>query len=88
MDEIDNGNEKLTLSAVLLIAMISMSFGANAVAIKISLKGIGAFTVAGLRFSIAAFAIIVWALFTGRPLGIEKGSVFAVIVDHCRPEIK
>jgi drug/metabolite transporter (DMT)-like permease len=45
-------------------AFICILFGANAVAIKISLLGLGVFTTAGLRFSIATIAIFLWAKFT------------------------
>lgn len=47
-------------------------FGANAVAIKISLTGLGIFTTAGIRFGISAIAIFLWALCTGRSLAITK----------------
>jgi drug/metabolite transporter (DMT)-like permease len=47
-------------------------FGANAVAIKISLTGLGVFTTAGIRFGIAAIAIFLWALCTGRSLAVTK----------------
>ena len=55
------------LAAVLAMAGICFLFGANSVAIKISLNGFGPFTVAGLRFSIAAAVIALWARITGRP---------------------
>lgn len=46
-------------------------FGANAVAIKISLAGLGVFTVAGIRFGLAAVVIYFWALLTGKPIRIN-----------------
>jgi len=65
------GNQEPTFLASLAIIAICTSFGANAVAIKISLSGLGTFTTAGLRFLIASLAIVIWALFTGRPLGVN-----------------
>ena len=50
-----------------------MLFGANAVAIKISLSGLGVFTTAGLRFSMASVTIFLWARITGRSFKIKSG---------------
>jgi drug/metabolite transporter (DMT)-like permease len=57
-----------------------MLFGANAVAIKISLEGLGVFTTAGIRFGIASVAIFLWARFTGRSFEIKTEQVFQLIV--------
>jgi drug/metabolite transporter (DMT)-like permease len=43
-----------TFFSVALAAFLSAAFGANAVAIKMSVSGIGPFTVAGIRFLIAS----------------------------------
>jgi drug/metabolite transporter (DMT)-like permease len=56
-------------------ALLCVSFGGNAVAIKISLDGIGPLTTVGLRFAIAAPAIALWALVTGRSLRPKPGQV-------------
>ncbi len=45
-------------------------FGANTVAVKVSLTGLGVFTLAGLRFGIAAVVVFLWAAGTGKPLAI------------------
>ena len=66
-------NKDIPLSAALFTGFLCTLFGANAVAIKYSLSGIGTFTAAGLRFSIAAAAIYFWARFTGRPFALRKG---------------
>jgi len=50
-------NQELPLLATVFTSILCIVFGANAVAIKISLSGLGAFTTAGLRFSIATLAI-------------------------------
>lgn len=64
------------LGAILLCTL----FGANAVAIKISLAGIGPFTASGLRFLIAASAIALWAKLTGRPFYIAKEDRVSLMV--------
>lgn len=72
MDEFPPAIQKLSLLGGFFIAFLCILFGANAVAIKLSLAGLGVFTVAGVRFSMAAAAIFLWALATGQPLKIKK----------------
>jgi len=74
MDKIQQkmDNQEPSFLASLCIIGICASFGANAVAIKISLTGLGVFTTAGIRFFIAALAITLWALATGRQISITK----------------
>ena len=55
-------------------------FGANAVAIKISLTGLGVFTTAGIRFGLAAVVIFLWARCTGKSLGIATGQFHHLVV--------
>lgn len=55
-------------------------FGANAVAIKVSLTGIGTFTAAGIRFSIAAAVIALWARLTGRSFRLSAQQVRSLSV--------
>ncbi|SMC90249.1 Permease of the drug/metabolite transporter (DMT) superfamily [Desulfocicer vacuolatum DSM 3385] len=62
----------LPLGASLYATFLCILFGANPTAIKISLEGFGIFTVAGLRFSIAALALILWAALTRRPLALKS----------------
>lgn len=57
----------------LAIAGLCASFGANATAIKISLTGVGVFTTAGIRFTMASIAIAIWAYATGRSFALKKG---------------
>ena len=61
----------LPLGASLYATFLCVLFGANPTAIKISLGGFGIFTVAGLRFSIAALALILWAILTKKPLALK-----------------
>jgi len=66
-------NPALPPRAALAIALICMLFGANTVAIKLSLTGLGVFSAACLRFAIAAVVISLWARITGRPFGLGRG---------------
>ncbi|MBI9083556.1 MAG: DMT family transporter [Desulfobacterales bacterium] len=59
--------------AALATAILCVLFGANAVAIKLSLTGLGTFTCAALRFAMAAVIVAVWARTTGRRLSIKAG---------------
>ena len=62
----------LPLGASLYATFLCVLFGANATAIKISLGGFGIFTVAGLRFSIAAMTLVIWATLTQKPLVLKN----------------
>jgi drug/metabolite transporter (DMT)-like permease len=71
-------NRPFSPGAALLTCLLCMLFGANAVAIKISLSGLSIFFAAGLRFGIAALVLMAWARLTGRPLGVPSGSRLAL----------
>jgi drug/metabolite transporter (DMT)-like permease len=58
--------------AALASLFLCIMFGANAVAVKISLDGLGVFTSAGLRFGVAAVTIWCWARLTGKPLSLNR----------------
>ena len=73
MDQKISTNGDLTFSAAILSVFICILFGANAVAIKISLSGLGVFTTAGLRFGIAAVTIFLWAKVTKKSFAIKRG---------------
>jgi len=73
-------NQDLPFLAAVFTGFLCAVFGANAVAIKISLAGLGAFTAAGLRFSMAAVAIFLWATITRRSFGIKKGQAYQLLV--------
>jgi drug/metabolite transporter (DMT)-like permease len=79
-DKPANRNQDPTLLGGILIALICASFGANAVAIKIALTGLGVFTSAAIRFTLATLSIILWARITGRSLVLKKGQLGPVIV--------
>ncbi len=73
-------NQELPLLAAIFTSLLCVVFGGNVVAIKISLSGLGAFTTAGLRFSMAAFVIYLWAKTTRRSFGIRKGQVHQLLI--------
>lgn len=66
-------NHDLSALAMLFSSMLCVCFGGNAVAIKIVLSGLGAYTAAGLRFAMAGTAIFLWAWLTRRRLMVERG---------------
>lgn len=70
----------MTLLPGLFIAFLTVLFGANAVAIKLALTGMGPLTTAGLRFALAAVAIACWAVATGRSFRIQPGQVFQLLI--------
>lgn len=73
-------HQGLPFRASLFTILLCILFGANAVAIKISLTGLGVFTNAGIRFSIAALVIFIWARITGKPLAVPKKQVPQLVI--------
>ncbi|MDY6791595.1 MAG: DMT family transporter [Thermodesulfobacteriota bacterium] len=73
-------NLKLPLSGALFTAFICILFGSNAVAIKMTLEGIGVFTSAGMRFGVASLVISLWALSTRKPFVIRKGQFYPMLI--------
>ena len=65
-------NDDLTIRAAALTIFICILFGGNPVAIKFCLTGLGSFTAAGIRFSIAAIVIFIWAKYKKIPLKINQ----------------
>ncbi len=63
----------LSVSGALAAALITIIMGTSVVAVKITYDGLGPFTTAGLRFSIAAVTIALWALTTQRPFKLKPG---------------
>ncbi len=61
----------MPLGASSFTVLLCILFGANAVAIKISLTGLGVFTTATIRFGMAALVIYLWALLTRKPIRIS-----------------
>ena len=73
-------NEELTFAAGLFAIFLSILFGSNAVAIKITFSGLGVFTTAAIRFGVAAVAIFLWAKFTGQTIALKKGQLHQVFI--------
>lgn len=73
-------NEDLTVKAAVLTIFICILFGANPVAIKFSLTGLGAFTAAGIRFTLAAVVIFTWARVKKIPLKLNKKQLSQMVI--------
>ena len=52
-----------------------MLFGANAVAVKLSLAGLGLFTTAGIRFGVASLVIFTYARLLAKPLAVSRNQL-------------
>jgi drug/metabolite transporter (DMT)-like permease len=70
----------LTLRDSIVTVLLLASFGANAVAVKISFTGIGVYTSAGIRFALAALFIIIWIRATGRSLAISSRNLKRALI--------
>jgi drug/metabolite transporter (DMT)-like permease len=74
------GNSHMSLLPGLFIVFLTVIFGANTVAIKMTLAGMGPLTTAGLRFGLAAIAIACWARGGGRSFRIQTGQPFQLLI--------
>lgn len=70
----------MTMKAAGLTILICMLFGANPVAIKYCLTGLGAFTAVGIRFTIAAVVIFFWAKHKLIPLKITQKQLGQMLI--------
>ncbi|MDL1967946.1 MAG: DMT family transporter [Deltaproteobacteria bacterium] len=75
-----SSNNEFSFLTCIYSVFLCIIFGANAVAIKISLCGLGVFTTAGLRFTIASIAICLWAKTSGLSFNIRKGQIYQLFV--------
>ncbi|MFH2044837.1 MAG: DMT family transporter [Pseudomonadota bacterium] len=71
---------ELTLSAAMFAVLLCIIFGGNFVAIKVGLTGIGTFTLAALRFTIASICIALWAKVTGQSFLLKKGQLLYIVI--------
>ena len=78
--EEESREKEWTLFSVSLAVFLSAAFGANAVAIKISVSGIGSFTAAGIRFLIASLVVFAWARATGRSFHVQRDQLYPLLV--------
>ena len=73
-------NPEFSFLAGILSAFLCILFGSNAVAIKLAFGGVGVFTTAAIRFSIASLAIYMWARATGQSLAFKKGQFHQLLI--------
>jgi drug/metabolite transporter (DMT)-like permease len=64
----------------ILVILLCIIFGSNIVAVKISLLGLDPFTIAGLRFGIAAITIAIWALVMGHSFNIRRNNIIHILL--------
>lgn len=72
--------DSLPFPAALYTVFLCMLFGANNVAVKISLTGVGIYTNAGLRFGGAALFLLAWGVTTGKPLRISARQLLQMTI--------
>ena len=80
MNESSQNNQEIPLSLAFFTGFLCILFGSNAVAIKLTLTGLGAFTTAGFRFCMASLTIYIWARITGRKIGFKKGQLHQLLI--------
>ncbi|MDX2502129.1 MAG: DMT family transporter [Deltaproteobacteria bacterium] len=73
-------NEEISFAAGVYIVFLCILFGSNAVAIKIAFSGLGVFTTAALRFSIAATVLFIWAKITGQKTALKKDQLLPLLI--------
>jgi len=73
-------HKTLSFKASVLATLLCCLFGANAVAIKFSLTGMGTFTAAAVRFSIAVVAVFLWTRFTHQSIRFSKGQAHQLLI--------
>jgi drug/metabolite transporter (DMT)-like permease len=66
---------EMTFKASMFTVFLCVLFGGNGVAIKMGLTGLGPFTSAGIRFSLAAVLLFLWARLQQVPLGLNRKQV-------------
>ncbi len=72
-------NRDLTLGASFYTVLLCILFGGNSVAIKFGLTGFGPFTSAGIRFSLAAATLLLWAWYKKIPLALDPSQRLPVL---------
>jgi len=73
-------DQKLSLFAAAMAAFLCVLWGANTVAIKFSLSGLGPFTSAALRFGVSAGFLWVWARVSGQSLQPAAGQLRPLLI--------
>ena len=82
MNSPDTQNADMTLAGAVLTVFLCMLFGGNGVAMKFSYTGLGTFTAAGLRFSLASALLICWSLYRNIPLKLTRMQWRLILVQN------
>jgi drug/metabolite transporter (DMT)-like permease len=72
LPENNHQNNELSFGVIVYAIFLCALFGANTVAIKYSFSGLGAFTTAAIRFSVATLILFCWAKLTRKSLVVKK----------------
>jgi drug/metabolite transporter (DMT)-like permease len=80
MERQELDSPEFSLFAGILSVFLCIIFGSNAVAIKLAFAGVGVFTTAAIRFSIASIVIFLWARGTGQTIGLKQGQFHQVLI--------
>lgn len=75
-------NADMTPGAALFVIFLCMLFGGNGVAMKLGYTGIGPFTSAGIRFTLASVLLVFWAWYKNIPLKMDRDQ-WRLILAQC-----
>jgi len=73
----------MTLRASVVTIFLCLLFGGNGVAIKLGFTGLGPFTSAGIRFTMAAVALFLWAWYKKIPLALAQNQRMPILIQSC-----
>ncbi len=73
----------MTVRATVFTVFLCLLFGGNGVAMKLGFTGLGPFTSAGIRFSIATIALLLWAWYKKIPLALDRGQRMPILIQSC-----
>lgn len=73
-------SEALDLRAISLIMLLALFWGGNSPAMKVALRDMQPFILAGLRFTLGAAAIWAWAFSRGLPLALKSGELVPLLI--------
>jgi len=73
-------NNNITIKAIPLVLLVALLWGGNAVAMKIALRYMPPFILAGIRFGIGAIIIWFWAKFRNIDIKLYKHNVISLVI--------
>lgn len=73
-------SENISAKAALLLLLLALFWGGNAVAVKIALRDMRPFILAGLRFSVAVSIISLWSILNKVSLRPKRGEISYLII--------